>query len=74
MFKRDQQNKVLPFFVSVFRQILPPDPIHEKTSHWQQCWGEKRHWHAKVHPQPGLSFLSTTQRTKTSCCYCSKCI
>lgn len=39
--------------LSVLRQVLPEDPVHEEKTHRLQHRREEGHRHAQVHPQPG---------------------
>lgn len=39
--------------LSVLRQVLPEDTVHEEETHGLQHGREEGHRHAKVHPQPG---------------------
>lgn len=48
---------------SVFRQVLPEDPVYEEETHGLQHGGEEGHRHAQVHPQPGaISFQISSFR------------
>lgn len=43
--------------LTVFRQVLPADPVHEEETHGLQRRREEGYRHAQVHPQPGAVAL-----------------